>query len=261
MHTKTTGDIIVYMDDDDYYPPERISHAVEMLNKNPEYEFAGSSILHICFIDLMDIYKFGPYNDLHATAATFAFRRSHLEKSKFDNSKEFAEERSFLNDHTTKVLQLDPYKTIFVLSHDHSTCDKYKFINGEIRDDKHITKLGNVTMSDFIKNKKVYDIVSKELLGDIKKYDLGTLKYKPDVIIKQQEFMVSHISRIASANEKNCLYLKHHYDVMKSDLDKNKKVLEITNNLLKQCIERMKTQEKQFNARILQLEVTQDSLK
>ena len=29
MHQKSKGDIIVYMDDDDYYPPQRISHAVE----------------------------------------------------------------------------------------------------------------------------------------------------------------------------------------------------------------------------------------
>ena len=33
MHTKARGSIIVYMDDDDYYPPERISHAVERLQE------------------------------------------------------------------------------------------------------------------------------------------------------------------------------------------------------------------------------------
>lgn len=33
MHQKAHGSIIVYMDDDDYYPPERVSHAVEMLIK------------------------------------------------------------------------------------------------------------------------------------------------------------------------------------------------------------------------------------
>ena len=27
-HEKCSGDIILYMDDDDYYPPERVSHAV-----------------------------------------------------------------------------------------------------------------------------------------------------------------------------------------------------------------------------------------
>ena len=31
MHEKCKGDIIVYMDDDDYYPPDRITHAVRKL--------------------------------------------------------------------------------------------------------------------------------------------------------------------------------------------------------------------------------------
>ena len=35
MHRFARGDIIVYMDDDDYYPPTRISHAVETLKNNP----------------------------------------------------------------------------------------------------------------------------------------------------------------------------------------------------------------------------------
>ena len=31
---KTRGDVIVYFDDDDYYPPERITHAVDTLRSN-----------------------------------------------------------------------------------------------------------------------------------------------------------------------------------------------------------------------------------
>ena len=37
MHEKSCGDILVYMDDDDYYPPERISHAVSKLMNDKEY--------------------------------------------------------------------------------------------------------------------------------------------------------------------------------------------------------------------------------
>lgn len=35
MHTKAKGSIIVYMDDDDYYPPDRVSHAVDKLTEKP----------------------------------------------------------------------------------------------------------------------------------------------------------------------------------------------------------------------------------
>ena len=37
MHEMAIGDIIVYMDDDDYYPPDRVSHAVDSLMKNNKY--------------------------------------------------------------------------------------------------------------------------------------------------------------------------------------------------------------------------------
>ena len=37
------------MDDDDYYPPERISHAVSTLQKNPKALCAGSSTMYIYF--------------------------------------------------------------------------------------------------------------------------------------------------------------------------------------------------------------------
>ena len=35
LHEKSKGDIIVYMDDDDYYPPQRVSHAVQKLQEHP----------------------------------------------------------------------------------------------------------------------------------------------------------------------------------------------------------------------------------
>ena len=80
MHDKCRGEIIVYMDDDDYYPPERISHAVETLLKNPQAMCTGSSEMNIYFKHIQTMYQFGPYNKTHATAATFAFNDSAIDK-------------------------------------------------------------------------------------------------------------------------------------------------------------------------------------
>ena len=49
MHKKTKGDILVYMDDDDYYPPERVEHAVETLLSTPHALCAGSSEIYIYY--------------------------------------------------------------------------------------------------------------------------------------------------------------------------------------------------------------------
>ena len=40
IHEKCNGSIIVYMDDDDYYPPDRISHAVEKLQNDKKKRYA-----------------------------------------------------------------------------------------------------------------------------------------------------------------------------------------------------------------------------
>ena len=53
MHEKARGEIIVYMDDDDYYPPERVSHAVTTLldhrTRRTGIKLAGSSEMYIYF--------------------------------------------------------------------------------------------------------------------------------------------------------------------------------------------------------------------
>jgi len=43
LNKEARGSIIVAMDDDDYYPPDRVSAAVEVFRKNPKIDLAGSS--------------------------------------------------------------------------------------------------------------------------------------------------------------------------------------------------------------------------
>ena len=95
LNEKAIGDFIVYFDDDDYYPPNRISHGVDMLNKNPSYKIAGSSLMHIYYHHLNEIYKCGPYGLNHATAATFIFDKKLLEETKFDTLSLISEEMFF----------------------------------------------------------------------------------------------------------------------------------------------------------------------
>jgi glycosyltransferase involved in cell wall biosynthesis len=121
---KSIGDFIIYMDDDDYYPPTRISHAVEMLEKNPHVLCAGSSEMFLYFKHIQKMYKFGPYGPNHATAATFAFRRELLSQTRFNDQVALAEEKLFLKNYTIPFVQLDSMKTILVFSHIHNSFDK-----------------------------------------------------------------------------------------------------------------------------------------
>jgi glycosyltransferase involved in cell wall biosynthesis len=178
MHQKAHGSIIVYMDDDDYYPPERVSHAVEMLVKNPEALCAGSSEMYIYFKDSDQMIQFGPYGPNHATAGTFAFRKELLREHKYNNDACLAEEREFLKGYTVPFVQLDPMKTILVFSHRHNTFDKRTLLNDPF---SSFMRLSEKTIGDFIKDADVAEffINLDNVLID---YPPGEPEMKPDVI-------------------------------------------------------------------------------
>jgi hypothetical protein len=182
-HEHSKGDIIVYMDDDDYYPPMRVSHAVEMLQKTPKALCAGSSEMHIYFKHINQMYKFGPYGPNHSTAATFAFRRELLSQTKYEETAAIAEEKHFLKNYTIPFVQLDITKTILVFSHIHNSFDKKTMLNDA--PNKFVT-LSNKTVSDFIKEPELKEFYTEVVDTLLETYEPGKPEHKPDVL-KQME--------------------------------------------------------------------------
>lgn len=179
MHTKTKGDIIIYMDDDDYYPPERVSHAVNMLLTHPKALCAGASEIYIYFKHIQKMYQFGPYGPKHATAGTFAFKRELLKDHKYDDNASLAEEREFLKNYTVPFVQLEPKKTILVFSHTHNTFDKKTLLNNI---NPKYTKESDKKVEDFIKEKKLLNFFVNEIEDALVNYKPGEPSMKPDVL-------------------------------------------------------------------------------
>ena len=185
MHDKSKGDIIIYMDDDDYYPPERVSHAVDMLTTHPSALCAGSSEMYIYFNDRKRMVQFGPYGKDHATAGTFAFKRQLLKQTRYNEDACLAEEREFLKGYTIPFVQLDPLKTILVFSHSHNTMDKRILLdNIEIvgHPDSQYAKYSSKTLGDFIKDDKIIKFFTEDLEKILTTYEPGDIKLKPDVL-------------------------------------------------------------------------------
>lgn len=179
--------IIIYQDDDDYYPPERISHAVEMLQKSPKALCAGSSEIYIYFKHIRQMYQMGPYNPQHATAGTFAFRRELLNITKYNDEAELAEEREFLKEYTIPFIQLNPLKTILVFSHIHNTFDKKRLLDNP---DPRVCRISNKTVESFIRLKKE-DRIKKFFMEDIdnllSNYEPGKTTNKPKMLKQLKE--------------------------------------------------------------------------
>jgi len=155
MHELSKGDIIVYMDDDDYYPPCRVSHAVGQLEGQPRVLAAGSSMVYLYFNDLDCIYRFGPYGRSHATAGTFAFKRKLLKETRYDDDAELAEEKAFLKNYTIPFTQLEPLKSIFVFAHQYNTFDKRNLLKNP--NPAFVHKMKDMKLKDCIRAKWARD--------------------------------------------------------------------------------------------------------
>jgi hypothetical protein len=205
MHQFVRGSIIVYMDDDDYYPPERISHAVERLQGKPEALCAGSSEIYIYFKSMNKMIQCGPYNDNHATAGTFAFKTEMLKDTKYEDHAALAEERAFLKDYTIPFVQLDPLKTILVFSHDHNTFDKRKMFDQN--QDPRFFKESPKNVETFIRKSNegaIKKFFMEEIDGLLEHYEPGRPHMKPDALkqIKEIEAKREQMLEEAIAEQK-----------------------------------------------------------
>ena len=200
MHQFVRGSIIVYMDDDDYYPPERISHAVERLLGKPEALCAGSSEIYIYFKSMNKMIQCGPYNDNHATAGTFAFKTEMLKDTKYEDHAALAEERAFLKDYTIPFVQLDPLKTILVFSHDHNTFDKRKMFDQN--QDPRFFKESPKNVDAFIRNSNegaIKKFFMEDIDGLLEHYEPGRPHMKPDALKQIKEIEARHAKMMEDA--------------------------------------------------------------
>jgi len=181
---KATGEIIVYMDDDDYYPPQRVSHAIETLQANPSALCAGSSEMHIYFKHINKMYQFGPYGPNHATAATFAFKRELLIKTKFNETASLAEEKFFLKDYTIPFVQLDSDKSILVFSHNHNSFDKKELLKQLPNPTIHETSF---VPADLVKEPEILKFFMDDIDSLLDVYEPGRPENKPDVTKELQQ--------------------------------------------------------------------------
>ena len=204
-NSKASGDILIYMDDDDYYPPERVSHAVETLRKNPKALCAGSSEMYIYFKHIQKMYKFGPYGPNHATAATFAFRKELLKITQFDENSSVAEEKKFLKDYTIPFVQLDPKKTILVFSHTQNSFDKKELLN---QGPNPFINETTIVPSDFVKEANVLKFFMEDIDDKLNSYDPGRTDHKTDVTkqlanikIEREKMIQDHVKKETEYNE------------------------------------------------------------
>ena len=155
LNREARGSIIVAMDDDDYYPPERVQTVVQAFKKHPDAELAGSSEMWLYYHDTRKVMVVGPYHPNHATNGTMAWKSSYSDKHQYDEHVTHCEEVSFLEEYRHPMVQLDPQKTILVICHSDNTVNKFKMRKEHLS--SHITpslqmKESPYTLSNLVKD-------------------------------------------------------------------------------------------------------------
>lgn len=127
-HAHASGDLLVVMDDDDYYPSSRVPEAVAVL-LGGEGDLALCIRMPLLLLPEESRWLSPSFHAGAATANTMAYRRAYLEAGHcFDPEAWEAEEPSFLKGAARPPLLLDPVRSLTCIGHGGNTVDKRLWI-------------------------------------------------------------------------------------------------------------------------------------
>lgn len=219
-----SGDIVVCMDDDDYYFPQRVEHAVKGLNSGTK-KIAGCSAILLYDFFLKRFYTFDPYGPNHSTNNCMAWKKTF--KGVHDEKKWFSEEASFTNNFSEPMVQLDAKNTIIVLSHNQNTYNKREIlIGGSLGKIKQLKELAT-PIHDFIKPsyfQRYMNIFYKEYVNpyDIVYYTGGfgiTWSPKSSSLGGSEQAIVHLAERWRAAGKKVAVYAQVSSNMIVNDVD------------------------------------------
>ncbi|WP_072567794.1 glycosyltransferase [Enterobacter sp. SA187] len=117
------GEYIVCMDDDDFYPSDKLSYTVSMMQRHGAL-ISGSDRIPIWYSHINRIFKTHAFGEQHILNGTFAYHRNYLKKHRYDDNCNLGEEQAFTDNFTVNPLQLPCERTILCISHSQNTFDK-----------------------------------------------------------------------------------------------------------------------------------------
>jgi glycosyltransferase involved in cell wall biosynthesis len=145
LNKKAKGDIIICMDDDDYYSPDYIKNAVKELNR-AKCLVAGSSMTYQYNMLEGVIYETPQFNDNHSCNGMLCYRKEYLKTHKYEDNKNWAEEKYFMNNYSDKLVQFKKFGLNLVINHETNTYDRTSSVAPYFKKTKYKLK-------DFIKEK------------------------------------------------------------------------------------------------------------
>jgi len=187
---KCRGDIVVCMDDDDYYPYNRVSHAVSAL-KNSLLEIGGCCNINIYSVQFQKAYLWKRFHLNQGGNASLAYTNAYAKTHTYMDVS-CGEEKHFIKNYMghecepgkereQTMIQFDSDKSLMSIAHS-STFDKSKlFAENELR--PHQNKFiyhSPYTLEKYVQNPKIMDMYKKLFAKENKDKDDITIFYVID---------------------------------------------------------------------------------
>lgn len=163
LNKEAVAPIIVSMDDDDYYAPQRIQTIVDVFAEYPRADLMGSSEMYLYYIDTKKLHTVGPFMPNHATNNTMAYRKRYASTHRYDEFVTHAEESSFLDNYIHPMIQLDS-KTVINICHTDNTVNKQRLRashQANPRQAKEKMRESKYKLKDIVKEPEIYEFYSQ----------------------------------------------------------------------------------------------------
>jgi len=208
------SNFIICLDDDDWYPKERIEEAVNKL-KNSNCLIGGVSDVYMYDFLLDKLYKFNGFMIYHSTNNCMAYKKEYLLTHKHDENIMVGEERSFTFEFTTPLVKFDSKKTIIAISHIYNTFNKRELcLNGTLKILNTLVEINEpitnyIDEDIYLKLKKLY-VINKD-----SEYDMviilgafNNFNPKNKIFSFDDSLIIEHINYLKNKGYKIAVYGK-----------------------------------------------------
>lgn len=155
------GEVIITMDDDDYYQPTYVSHIIEKFIQFPNHQLAGCRDIYVYNLCWRLLTQVDLKTMNHTCNNFFACKRTYAQCHSYDETVDFDEESSFLQmkpnslEAKDPIIQLDPNKCGVHIIHVTNTVEKTRISLSPLYDVHYCTKLitDGTTVNDLVPSK------------------------------------------------------------------------------------------------------------
>lgn len=134
------GEFLVTMDDDDYYFPRYVEHAVEVLSRPDSVGIAALDTAYVFYPIRWSLEVSGPWRDAWP-GASFCYTQEYARRHQFHTAATSGEEWLFTDWHRIIPDKLDPEQTMIVTSHKGNCSNKNSLVGrrtAETRLEDHV---------------------------------------------------------------------------------------------------------------------------